>query len=244
MDYARIYQDFIDNRRLQTPAGYVERHHILPRSLGGLDDGSNIVSLTAEDHYFAHLLLAKIHGGKMAWALQLLAEEAGSRWAGRHSARRNYGFGKRLAARLKGEAWQGQANPLHNPTLYQWEHYRNGERETATLYDMHRKYGATRGMWTAVATGARTSIRGWLLAARIGGHARSEKGQAFGFINRDGRLFRGTQSKFATAHGINLASASRVIRHQSVTRCGWRRKGVTDRPANYAKDGLPAHQRR
>lgn len=244
MNYSRIYREFIADRRNAIPSGYAERHHVVPRSLGGGDGTENIVVLTAEDHYFAHLLLAKMHGGKMAWALQLLAETAGRRWSNRHSGRRNYGFGQRLAARLKGEAWQAEANPLHNPTIYEWAHYRSGERASATLYDMHKKFGATRGMWTAVATGARTSIRGWLLASKIDGHSHSEKGQAFEFINRDGRSFQGTQGEFASAHGINLASASRVIRHQSVTRCGWRRKGVMDRPANFAKDGLPAHQRR
>ena len=43
------------------------RHHILPRALGGGDEPENLIRLTAEDHFFAHLLLAKAHGGKQ-WA--------------------------------------------------------------------------------------------------------------------------------------------------------------------------------
>lgn len=40
---------------------YYERHHIVPRSMGGSDRKSNIVSLTAREHYLAHWLLYKIH---------------------------------------------------------------------------------------------------------------------------------------------------------------------------------------
>lgn len=41
--------------------GYFERHHILPRCMGGSDDASNIVLLTPEEHFTAHVLLVKMH---------------------------------------------------------------------------------------------------------------------------------------------------------------------------------------
>lgn len=41
--------------------GYIERHHVVPKCLGGSNDISNIVALTPEEHYMAHLLLIKIH---------------------------------------------------------------------------------------------------------------------------------------------------------------------------------------
>jgi hypothetical protein len=71
MEYARLYERFIESRREKESSltGYVEKHHVLPRSLGGRDEPSNIIRLTAEDHFFAHLLLAKAHGGKMWYAL-------------------------------------------------------------------------------------------------------------------------------------------------------------------------------
>lgn len=75
MDYQRIYNAFIADRRARRAKklGYTERHHILPRSLGGGDEPSNLIRLTARDHYFAHCLLAKIHGGGMWQALYLLS---------------------------------------------------------------------------------------------------------------------------------------------------------------------------
>lgn len=71
MNYAKIYKDFIKNRRVKPIAQniYTERHHIVPRSHGGNNDNENMIMLSAEDHFFAHRLLAKIHGGGMWTAL-------------------------------------------------------------------------------------------------------------------------------------------------------------------------------
>ncbi len=68
MDYQRIYTEFIDDRIRNESLtlllyDYTERHHIIPKSLGGVNHDFNIVKLTPEDHLFSHLLLAKIHGG-------------------------------------------------------------------------------------------------------------------------------------------------------------------------------------
>lgn len=43
---------------------YSERHHIIPKSLGGNNDPSNIVRLTAREHLLCHRLLTKITVGK------------------------------------------------------------------------------------------------------------------------------------------------------------------------------------
>lgn len=67
MNYLKVYEALIAKRRASTPSGYSEKHHIVPRSMGGGDDRSNLVRLTAREHFFAHLLLAKIHGGGQ-WA--------------------------------------------------------------------------------------------------------------------------------------------------------------------------------
>ena len=83
MDYQRIYDEFIADRRskeadLIASGEYKERHHIVPRSMGGADDASNLVALTAGDHYFAHLLLGQIHGGKMWGGVEAMANMRGS----------------------------------------------------------------------------------------------------------------------------------------------------------------------
>jgi len=41
-------------------SGYTENHHIIPRCMGGSDDTTNIVSLTARKHFLCHYLLIKM----------------------------------------------------------------------------------------------------------------------------------------------------------------------------------------
>lgn len=48
---------------------YLEKHHIIPRHLGGTDNKSNLVKLTAREHFIAHLLLAKHFGGEFWYAV-------------------------------------------------------------------------------------------------------------------------------------------------------------------------------
>lgn len=61
MNYHKIYDRLIERAKLRFLDSYTERHHIVPRCLGGSDDPNNIVALTPEEHYVAHQLLVKIY---------------------------------------------------------------------------------------------------------------------------------------------------------------------------------------
>lgn len=62
MNYNKIYYSIIENRRKHViKSGYYEKHHILPRSLGGSNKSDNIVKLSAKEHYICHLLLTKMY---------------------------------------------------------------------------------------------------------------------------------------------------------------------------------------
>lgn len=124
MDYLRIYREFIEDRKIkaQTLTGYVEKHHIQPRCLGGTNEPDNLVRLTAGDHFFAHLLLARAYGGRQWYALNMLvrAQLIGERKADRAfviRARRHYdsiraGFAEEHSARMKG-VFKGKAHPMY-----------------------------------------------------------------------------------------------------------------------------------
>lgn len=75
MNYERIYSEFIADRLTKQPVkpAYSEKHHIVPRSLGGSDSKDNLIKLSARDHYFAHCCLAKTCGGPMWSALFAMA---------------------------------------------------------------------------------------------------------------------------------------------------------------------------
>lgn len=66
MNYRHIYCKIINNAKSQKrdkKLGYYEKHHILPKSLFPLwkNRKSNIVLLTAREHFFCHQLLSKIY---------------------------------------------------------------------------------------------------------------------------------------------------------------------------------------
>lgn len=45
-------------------SGYVENHHIIPKSLGGTDTKDNLVKLSARQHFIAHWMLWKTYDNK------------------------------------------------------------------------------------------------------------------------------------------------------------------------------------
>ena len=63
MDYLKLYNNIINKRRLQPllKHQYGERHHIIPKSLGGNDLKENIIKLTGREHFLCHYLLTKIY---------------------------------------------------------------------------------------------------------------------------------------------------------------------------------------
>lgn len=64
MNYKKHYDLLIEKAQARVkPDCYFEKHHIVPRCAGGSDKKSNLVNLTAREHYVAHVLLAKAFGG-------------------------------------------------------------------------------------------------------------------------------------------------------------------------------------
>jgi hypothetical protein len=70
MDYKKIYEKIIDNAKKRVINGYSEKHHIKPKCLGGDNKKTNIVRLTAKEHYVCHKLLCEIYPNenKLKWA--------------------------------------------------------------------------------------------------------------------------------------------------------------------------------
>lgn len=61
MNYKKHYDLLIERAKTRQLDVYVERHHIVPRCMGGTDETSNLVKLTPEEHYVAHQLLVKMN---------------------------------------------------------------------------------------------------------------------------------------------------------------------------------------
>ena len=65
MNYLKIYTNLIEinKQKLRDKSGgkYYEEHHINPKCLGGNDNKTNLVLLTAREHFLAHWLLVKLY---------------------------------------------------------------------------------------------------------------------------------------------------------------------------------------
>ena len=85
MDYQKIYNNLVESRNNQSvyTDGYYEKHHIVPKCLGGTDDAQNLVKLTYREHFIAHWLLCKIHknhsGIQYAFLCMLRKQPTGER---------------------------------------------------------------------------------------------------------------------------------------------------------------------
>ena len=71
--YTRYYYSIVQRAQSRVTQYYTEKHHIIPKSLGGSNNEQNIVCLTPREHFICHRLLCKMLVGKqkrsMAFAL-------------------------------------------------------------------------------------------------------------------------------------------------------------------------------
>lgn len=99
MDYQRIYNQLVERAQNRTLEGYTEKHHILPKCLGGSNNTENLVELTAREHFLCHMLLCEIYPkeNKLKHALFLMS-------IGKQKVKENhYVIGSRVYERLKTE---------------------------------------------------------------------------------------------------------------------------------------------
>lgn len=70
--YSRTYHAITDAAKHRELTGYAERHHVVPKSMGGTE----VVKLTAREHFICHCLLVKMTEGsnqmKMALAVTMM----------------------------------------------------------------------------------------------------------------------------------------------------------------------------
>lgn len=63
--YTKYYHNIIKQAASRKIDTYTEEHHIIPRSMGGSDDDTNLVRLTGREHFVCHLLLTKMVNGPL-----------------------------------------------------------------------------------------------------------------------------------------------------------------------------------
>lgn len=122
MNYASVYERLIARAksecRVRSVGSYYEAHHIIPKCMGGTDDHSNIVLLTAKEHFVAHRVLIRVYPGdsKIAYAYIMMC-------------RMNNGLQSRVIPSSR--AYQ-EARELHSSL-----HIPTGGRRKHAIYDTY-----------------------------------------------------------------------------------------------------------
>jgi hypothetical protein len=111
MNYEKIYESLIQKgidrqknkkrKHLVAEFGPVEKHHIIPKCMGGTNESENLVYLIPEEHVMAHLLLVKIHpdNSKLWYAANWMTSRVVSN--------KEYGWVKRRAAAERSARFKG-----------------------------------------------------------------------------------------------------------------------------------------
>ena len=97
--YKVWHDNIIANAQSRVLDCYKEKHHILPRCLGGNNKKENLVELTAKEHFIIHMLLCKFTFG-LAKRSMLYAFKAMSYYK---KDGRNYKIYSRIASKLRAE---------------------------------------------------------------------------------------------------------------------------------------------
>ncbi len=74
MNYKKVYDSLIERAKLRKLEGYKEKHHIIPKCIGGNNSKENLVCLTAREHFICHWLLHNIYpeSDKLLFAFQMM----------------------------------------------------------------------------------------------------------------------------------------------------------------------------
>jgi len=122
MDYQKVYNTLVRRGQNRILEGYSEKHHIIPRCIGGNDEETNLVSLTPEEHYLCHLLLVKIYPNN----IRLVKAAMFMVSANKDQQRNNKAYG--WLKRQYSEYMRGPNNPQKINPIKGEQHYAFGKK--------------------------------------------------------------------------------------------------------------------
>lgn len=233
MNYQRIYNQFIADRRTKEDAliqsgEYKERHHIIPKSLEGTDEPSNLIYLTAGDHYFAHLVLAYCHGGSQWNSILIMMERRSRKGASWGKERRSFDFAKRQYSKYR-KTLTGLNASNYDKTIYQFEH-EDGQKISGTRVELCEKTGLVLKSLQPLFQDNKLPVHGWFRPEVMdkesfgqnkgNDHFQSDK-KLYKFENINGSKLTGTRHDLINLSGMSVFSASKLICGRRKSIRGW-----------------------
>ena len=135
--YEKWYQHITRNSKESRQPGD-ERHHIVPRSLGGGDEKSNIAFITAREHFICHWLLTKIYPtGEEHWKMinafrMMRAENPNQQRYKTRITSRVYENLKKEYSALQSKRKSGINNPMYGDKFFRSELGKQRQREAVS----------------------------------------------------------------------------------------------------------------
>lgn len=134
--YKKWYFSIIENakNRLKDVNSLYEKHHIIPKSLGGNDENDNLVNLTLREHFICHILLTKFTEKdkkyKMIYALHRMAFSQKYKITSRlyEQVRTDFNISMKQNHPSKKESWRINVSKA---VLLEWENNYKRKYETS-----------------------------------------------------------------------------------------------------------------
>ena len=236
--YSKVYFSTIEKavQRGWKKARGRERHHIIPQSLGGNNDKSNLVYLSCREHFLCHWLLVKMTKGeyyhKMVYALM------GMRAENEHQERYQTIFTARVYEKYRIEHAEYHSKLMKSKNLVPWN------KGGVEITDEHREN--LRNAALQRAPKSQITIDKWK-ESRAGYTHREEtrkkqslasKGKPKGPMSEEQKQARSitmTGQKKTKSHATNVANA--VLGNISINKDNTEKKVKKDTLQSYLDDG-------
>jgi hypothetical protein len=206
--------------------------------MGGGDERENLIPLTAEDHFFAHLLLAKVHGAEypVLWtAIMIMAGQKRTAHLLHRRTRRYYAWAREYYCP------KGEKSPNYKDEKIT---LRNGDRlVTGTRYEFRTQHGLTAVDVTSLINGHLFSAKGWTLPdTKIAGPRRAAATrkantyqEVYHWTNIDGTAIDATIADLADMLGFPRRHAQEVVNGTRGNTRGW----YINKPKKIRRHGDP-----
>ena len=188
--YKKWYNQIVVNGKHEKLPGH-EHHHILPRSLGGTDNDSNLIYITAREHFVCHWLLTKIYPtGEEHWkmlnALRMMrAENKNQQRYDTKITSRVYAKLKEEYANLQSERFSGENNPMYGDKFYRSKEGFERQREAVLGENNGMKRESSREKMRQLKTGKKRDSFSEEWKEKMSLAKQGEKNNMFGKTHTD-----------------------------------------------------------
>lgn len=118
MNYKKIHDKIVERAKLRELKGYSEKHHIIPKCMGGTDEKDNLVKLTAKEHWLIHLLLIEIYpkNNKLKIAMKLMMGKSCNHDRIKITSGKQFDRLRKMIAKAHGELMKGKKRASFSET--------------------------------------------------------------------------------------------------------------------------------